>query len=138
MATRTTAATIAPVLRAAAARVAGLAYARVVRTDVHHALLLSSPQYDIAQAALDTLAAHIPAPGWLARWAEPRGRDDVAAELRAAANAVELVEAGDCSAESFDWTRELDGQVRRDVTTCLEVGQRAFLHLRPASAGGAV
>lgn len=97
MATTITAAVIAPVLRAAADRLAGLAHARVVRTDVHHALYQSAPQYDVAQAALDALTAHLTAQDdaeWLSRWAKPRGRDEVAGLLRAAADAAEQASAG--------------------------------------------
>ncbi|MEV4287416.1 hypothetical protein AB0K40_18070 [Nonomuraea bangladeshensis] len=137
MATMITARTIAPVLRAAADKMAGLAYARVVRTDVHHAILLSSPQYDVGQAALDTLTAYLVRRGraeWLSRYSRPRGREEVVAELRAAAVAAEQgdMDEGLASADqSFDWTRQLDPQVRADLTTCLEVGPRAFGFVRP-------
>lgn len=133
MATEVTPTTIAPVLREAADRVAALTYTRVIRTDVLHAVLMASPGYDVAQAALDTLAGHIPDAGWLSQWAAPRGRDEVVAELRAAANAVELAEADRLGSadQSFDWTRGLDSDVRSLVTTWLEVGQRAFLFVRP-------
>ncbi|MER7500500.1 hypothetical protein AB0L05_27960 [Nonomuraea pusilla] len=133
MVTTITAASIAPVLREAADRVAALSYTRVVRTDVHHALLQSASQYDIAQAALDALAAHVRDAGWLTSWAAPHSRDEVASELRAAANAVEQAEAGqlETADQAFDWTRKLHPQVRADVTTWLEVGQRAFRFLRP-------
>lgn len=97
MATTITAATIAPVLREASARVAGLSHARVVRTDVHHAILLSAPQYDVAQAALDALAAHVADARWLTTSSTPHSRAEVAAEMREAADA-----AG--SVVSFDWT----------------------------------
>lgn len=97
MATTITAVTTGPVLREAADHVAALSYVRVVRTDVHHAILLAAPQYDVAQAALDALAAHVPDAGWLNTYATPHGRDEVAAEMRAAADAAEPV-------RSFDWT----------------------------------
>lgn len=97
MATTITAATIGPILRNAAARVAGLSHARVVRTDVHHAILLAAPLYDVAQAALDQLAAHVSDAEWLNTWSKPHWRDEVAAEMRAAADAAEPV-------VSFDWT----------------------------------
>lgn len=92
MATVITAATTAPVLRAAADRLAELPHTRVIRTDVHHALAMSSPAYDVAQATLDALTTHLQKLGgadWLSRFAFPRGRDEVAAELRAAADAAE-------------------------------------------------
>ncbi|MGP3914377.1 hypothetical protein [Nonomuraea sp. 10N515B] len=140
MATTITSATTAPVLREAADRVAGLPYARVVRTDVHRALWQSASQYDIAQAALEMLASHLQATGgaeWLNLWASPRNRDEVAAEMRAAADMAEQAEAGDRLAtadQSFDWTRKLNSQVRADVTTWLEVGDRAFGFVQPVDA----
>lgn len=96
MATTITAQTIAPVLNAAADHVARLSYARVVRTDVHHAILHAAPQYDVAQAALDALAAHVPDARWLNTWSDPRPRDEVVAEMRAAADKAEV--------RCFDWT----------------------------------
>lgn len=101
MATTITAVTTGPVLRDAADHVAALSYARVVRTDVHHAILLAAPQYDVAQAALDALAAHVPDAGWLNTWATPHSRDEVAAEMRAAADTVQRQETRD---RPFDWT----------------------------------
>lgn len=98
MATTITAATIGPILRDAAARVAGLSHARVVRTDVHHAILQSAPQHDIAQAALDALAAHVPDAHWLNTWSKPHPRDEVVLEMRQAADATGPV-------ATFDWTR---------------------------------
>lgn len=134
MATTITAQTIAPVLRAAADRLASLPYAGVNRIDVHHAINLSAPQYDLGQAALDALAAHVPDARWLSCYSPLHSRDEVAAEMRAAADAAERAEAGDWLAsadQSFDWTRALDVQVRADLTTCLEIGQRAFRFVRP-------
>lgn len=92
MATVITPATTAPVLRAAADRLAELPHMRVIRTDVHHALYNSAPAYDVAQAALDALTEHLRLKGlgeWLCCWAKPRLRDEVAAEIRAAADAAE-------------------------------------------------
>ncbi|MEU4234147.1 hypothetical protein AB0F17_58575 [Nonomuraea sp. NPDC026600] len=92
MATVITANITAPVLRAAADRLAELPHPRVIRTDVHHALYNSAPAYDVAQAALDALTTYLQKLGgadWLNRFAFPRGRDQVVAELRAAADATE-------------------------------------------------
>ena len=97
MVTTITAATIAPVLREAADRVAALPHARVNRIDVHHAIHLSSPQYDVADAALNALAAHLPDARWLTCYSPLHPRDEVAAEIRAAAEAAQPV--------TFDWTR---------------------------------
>lgn len=96
MATTITAATTGPVLRAAADRMTALPHARVVRTDLHRALWQSASQYDIADAALQVLTEHLRRVGrleWLTRWSDPHGRDEVAAELRAAADAAEGGEA---------------------------------------------
>lgn len=80
------------VLVAAADRIASLPHTRMGRVDVHHALLAVAPSYDLAQAALDALAAHLRASGvddgWLHKWTPRCGRSDVAAYLRAAAGVV--------------------------------------------------
>lgn len=89
MATEVTPATIAPVLREAADRVAALTYTRVIRTDVLHAVLMASPGYDIAQASLDALAGQMGGDAaWLTRAQAPRDRDEVAGMLRAAADRI--------------------------------------------------
>lgn len=90
-----TASEVGRVLTAAAARVAALPHRRVVRTDVHHALRAAAPTIALAQAALDALAAHVPDAAWLTTWSKPHGRDEVAAEMRAAAELVDV--------RPFDW-----------------------------------
>ncbi|MGP3917637.1 hypothetical protein [Nonomuraea sp. 10N515B] len=92
MATTNAAASIAPVLREAADQVAALSHARVVRSDVHHALRRAAASYGLAQEALVELIRHLRAVGRLdvvTRWSAPRNRDEVAADLRAAADAIE-------------------------------------------------
>ncbi|MGW6498506.1 hypothetical protein [Nonomuraea angiospora] len=91
-----TADTVASVLRATADRVATLPYARVVRDDVHRALKQSA-EYGIAQAALVALTRRVgTVPGLellttlLTRYSTPLGRDEVAAGLRAAAEAEQV------------------------------------------------
>ncbi|WP_214327883.1 hypothetical protein [Nonomuraea sediminis] len=37
--------------------------------------------------------------------------------------------------QSFDWTRDLDPDVRADVTTWLEIGDRAFLYVDAVTPG---
>ncbi|MET8866473.1 hypothetical protein ABZW11_26345 [Nonomuraea sp. NPDC004580] len=96
MAATITAATVGKVLRTAADRVAALPHAKVVRTDVHHALAAAAPSYALAQAALDQLAAHVPDAAWLNTWSKPHPRDEVAAEMRAAADRADV--------RPFDWT----------------------------------
>lgn len=60
--------------------------------DVHRALLAVAPSYELAQAALDRLAAHLRDTGaddrWLHKWTPRCGRSDVSAYLRAAAGVV--------------------------------------------------
>lgn len=134
MATTITAASTAPILRQAADWLASLPHLRVVRTDVHHALLLAAPQYDIAQAALDTLAEHVQDAAWLSHWATPHARDEVVAEMRAAADNAEQAETADRLAsadQSFDWTRQYRPDIRALLTTALEIGDRAFRWVRP-------
>ncbi|MGS2645950.1 hypothetical protein [Streptosporangium sp. G12] len=65
------------------------------RVDVHRALLYAAPSYELTQAALDLLAAHLRAVGvddrWLLLWTPRCGRADVVAYLRAAAEQVPAV-----------------------------------------------
>lgn len=92
MAATISAVSTAPVLRAAAQVVAELPHRRVIRTDVHHALRNTAPTYDVAQAALDALTSYLRRSGgeqWLTVYAFPRSRDEVAAELCAAADSVD-------------------------------------------------
>lgn len=96
MATTITAATIAPVLREAADHIAALGYVRVLRHDVYNAIHQSAPTYDIADAALNSLAAQLPDATWLTTTSEPHSRDEVAAEIRAAAETAGPM--------TFDWT----------------------------------
>lgn len=84
-----------PVLRKAADMLDALPHARVIRTDLHRALIRSAPSYAEAKSALEALADYLK-PGderWLSRWAFPRSRDEVSAELRAAAEQVMEVSA---------------------------------------------
>lgn len=86
----------ASVLLAAAGLLAALPYLRVNRIDVHRALSAAAPTYQQGQAALDHLAAYEREHGgdaWLYAYAKPRGRDDAAAELRAAAEQALAVTA---------------------------------------------
>ena len=102
MATTITAATIAPVIRTAADKVAALAHFRVSRNEVHTAIRQAAElDHKLGQAALDALAEHMAAcgddPQWLNRHALLRPRDEFAELMRAAADAAgPLV--------SFDWT----------------------------------
>lgn len=87
-ATTATARRISDVLRDAADYVAGLAYARIVRTDVHRALRQAAQESNLGQAALEVLAGYLQSKGtegWLYSWSKARERDEVAADLRAAA-----------------------------------------------------
>lgn len=95
MAATITPADVAAVLRAAADTVAALPYARVVRTDVHRALR-EAGEYGAARDALLALYRYLRAVGGLellTHWARPSNRDGVAADLRAAADAVEQAAA---------------------------------------------
>ncbi|WP_386162362.1 hypothetical protein [Streptosporangium vulgare] len=83
---------VGAVLAAAADRVDSLPHARMGRVDVHLALRDASPSYELTQAALDRLAAHLHETGvddrWLHQWTPRCGRSDVAAYLRAAAEVI--------------------------------------------------
>ncbi|MET8006208.1 hypothetical protein [Nonomuraea glycinis] len=84
--------TTPPLLRAAADLLAALPHARVLPSDVHHALRRSTPEYGAAQAALEQYDTFLQANGagnWLRCWAAPRSRDEVATELRAAADTTQ-------------------------------------------------
>jgi hypothetical protein len=81
----------ARILRQAADLVAALPHARVVRAEVHHALQRSGSMCGMAQQALAELIRDLRAVRRLdlvTYWPAPRGRDEVAADLRAAADAV--------------------------------------------------
>lgn len=84
----------APVLRRAADMLDALPHARVIRTDVHRALIRSAPSYAEAKSALEALTVHVKAGDqrWLSRWAFPRSRVEVAAELRSAADAAQTAQ----------------------------------------------
>jgi hypothetical protein len=90
--------TTPPLLRAAADLLATLPYARVLPIDVHRALRQSTPEYGAAQAALEQFDTFLQANGvlqangagnWLRCWSKTRSRDEVTAELRAAADAAQ-------------------------------------------------
>jgi hypothetical protein len=77
------------ILRQAADALGALPHPRVNAVDLHMALNGAAPTYRDGQTALDALARHLDATGgdveWLNCWTEPRSRDVVAAEVRAAA-----------------------------------------------------
>lgn len=90
------------VLRRVADILDGLPHARVSPPDVYRALTDATPVGDLRgeeayevyvrrAAACRALAAHLFATGgdrWLDRWTGPRGRDEFAATVRAAADAA--------------------------------------------------
>ena len=86
---------VGAVLVAAADLITRLPHTRMGRVDVHLALRDAAPSYELTQAALDVLAAHLRASGaddgWLRQWTPRCGRSDVAAYLRAAAERVMAV-----------------------------------------------
>ena len=86
------AAEVCAVLRRAADRLEGLPHTMVGRVDLYLALRRSG-SYEVAQAGLDLLAAHLRATGaddlWVHRWSVLRNRLDAVAAMRAAADAAE-------------------------------------------------
>ncbi|WP_433364334.1 hypothetical protein [Streptosporangium sp. CA-115845] len=82
----------AAVLAAAADVLESHMHARMGRVDLHLALHEAAPTYELAQAGMDLLVDHLRATGaddrWVVRWTARCGRDEIAAHLRAAAEAV--------------------------------------------------
>ncbi len=115
-----TAPTIANVLRKAAVALEALPHPRVSPVDLHIALRKVSPTHRTGQQALDALAAHLRATGgddqWLGRWTGPRGRDEVAAELRAAA---------DQEARTVRARQELAARVQGEADRRADIDDRA-------------
>lgn len=89
---------VCAVLRRAADRLEGLPHARVGRVDLYIALRKSgSDSYPAAQAALEVLAARLPATSgdnlWVHHYSVLRRRQDAVDSMRAAADAAEQAAA---------------------------------------------